>query len=93
MHLVPCRSNSGRSSMVSCASHLEPHGHTLCHGHTVIPCSTSEPNKYSQEELALMRTQDVKYVAMKERVEAEVRGQSSAQSAACVRAALHAAAS
>jgi hypothetical protein len=30
-------------------------------------------NKYSQEELQLMKTQDVKYLALKERVDAEVR--------------------
>lgn len=33
--------------------------------------NTLQPNKYSQEELALMKTQDVKYLSLKTRVETE----------------------
>lgn len=35
-------------------------------------CSLNKPNKYTAEELALMKSQDIKYLTMKERVEAEV---------------------
>jgi hypothetical protein len=38
---------------------------------------TAEQNKYSQEELRLMRTQDEKYLALKSRMEEEVGGQQS----------------
>jgi hypothetical protein len=36
------------------------------------PPRLTTPNKYSQEELRLMKTQDIKYLHHKERVEAEV---------------------
>ena len=38
-----------------------------------VPLRLTKPNKYSQDELRLMKTQDVKYLVMKERTEAEVR--------------------
>ena len=37
----------------------------------VVP--TAEANKYSQEELRLMRTQDIGYLGVKARTEAKVR--------------------
>ena len=40
-----------------------------------IPLRLTKPNKYSQDELRLMKTQDVKYLVMKERTEAEVRAE------------------
>ena len=40
-----------------------------------IPLRLTKPNKYSQDELRLMKTQDVKYLVMKERTEAEVRSE------------------
>ena len=39
------------------------------------PPRLTKPNKYSQDELRLMKTQDVKYLVMKERTEAEVRAE------------------
>ncbi len=38
-----------------------------------LNCSLSKQNKYSQEELALMKSQDVKYLSMKEKTEKQVR--------------------
>lgn len=35
-------------------------------------CSSAEANKYTQQQLQLMKTQDVKYVTHKARVDAEV---------------------
>ena len=38
----------------------------------VHQASSTEANKYTQEELRLMKTQDEKYVRLKSRVEEEV---------------------
>lgn len=35
-------------------------------------CSSTQANKYTQQELLLMKTQDVKYVELKSRTEAKV---------------------
>lgn len=40
-----------------------------------LNCRRTVANKYSQEELLLMRTQDVGYTSMKRQVEAKVRPQ------------------
>ena len=47
--------------------------------------SLTKQNKYKQEELQLMKTQDVKYLAMKERTEAEVRAGQRHDQIICVR--------
>jgi hypothetical protein len=39
-------------------------------------CSSSEANKYTATELALMRTQDIGYLRTKSQSEAKVRGTS-----------------
>jgi len=36
-------------------------------------CRSAEANKYSQVELRLMKTQDIKYIALKAQTEAKVR--------------------
>lgn len=36
-------------------------------------CSSTEPNKYSQEQLRLMKGQDIGYLALKMQSESKVR--------------------
>lgn len=53
--------------------------------HSVLspPCRSTQANKYSQEELLLMKTQDVKYLDTKSRSEAKVGRQAEIQAAEC----------
>ncbi len=37
-----------------------------------LPFRSAEANKYSQEELQLMKTQDIKYIDLKAQAEAKV---------------------
>lgn len=39
----------------------------------LLLCSSTEANKYSQEELRLMKTQDMRYVSLKAQAETKAR--------------------